>query len=103
MTNVVKKVKLDDVQTHIEESFSFINKHLPAHYVSLVQERMKESNLIVPSAGAIRNVRSRAAFDKKYQNLTIVKFLLEVAASNKSILNKDIEDMRKTLSDADAE
>jgi hypothetical protein len=49
MTNVSKKTKMDDVQSHISESFDFINKYLPDRYVSLVQEKLIAKGAKVPA------------------------------------------------------
>lgn len=79
MTNVDKKYKSEDVQTHIKTSFLFINEHLPRNYTSLVQKKMLELGQKNVTTGAIRNIRSRALTDKAFQNLPVITALLEVA------------------------
>jgi len=81
MTNVDKKTKSDDVQTHIKTSFEYINKHLPNRYVHLVQEKMKTLNFKPVTDGAIRNIRQKAK-ENKNVNVQVITAILAVAKDN---------------------
>jgi hypothetical protein len=78
MSKIIKNNKLDDVHSHNDKAYHFIDENLPTSYVDLVIEKMKPKTLKVPSKSMIRNVRNKTNFRND-----ILLALVEVAKENK--------------------
>lgn len=78
MSKIIKNNKLEDVHSHNEKAYQFIDEYLPTSYVDLVIEKMKSKTTKLPSKSIIRNVKNKTNFRND-----ILLALVEVAKENK--------------------
>lgn len=88
MTKVDKKTKAIDMQTHIRDSFEFINSHLPVTYVDKVMQKLTSvEGAKGITKGVVRNVRTKGVDNFSVKNLHVLTALLEVAKENKKMID----------------
>lgn len=80
MTNILKKNPPKKVQTHIQEAYIFLAKHLPYEYASEVVEILRKKG-VKTSPSVVRNVRTA----KTTSNLAVLNALLLVAKKHKKL------------------
>lgn len=83
MTNIDKNIKPNDMHSHTEAAYKFIDEYLPDQYVALVRSKMKTKTSDPPSSGTIRNVRTKVSVRND-----VLLALVEVAKENKESVEK---------------
>jgi hypothetical protein len=77
MTNILNKMKENDVHTHINKAYALLDEHLPYEYAKEVVTELAKSNVKV-TAGTVRNVKAG-----KTSRLDVLNALLLIAKRNK--------------------
>lgn len=83
MSKISKNKKQNDMQMHIDKAYQIIADHLPAIYVSSVQQKLKKKGITDVSSSMIRNVKNKTNLRHD-----ILLALVEVANENKNTLSK---------------
>ena len=90
MTNVRNNTKPDDVQSHIDKAYEYLDKFLPARYATPVVEILKQKNIDV-TKDIVRNVRTR-----NHTRLDVLEGLVEFAKSQGEQKLDSIKELIKT-------
>lgn len=83
MSKLVKNNKDDEMYSHNEQAYNFIDEHLPYTYVELVIQCLTRKGQKAPTKTLIRNVRNKIIFRND-----ILLALVEVANENKESIEK---------------
>jgi hypothetical protein len=78
MTNISKKNKEENVQTHIEKAYRIIDNYLPVNYVDAVLKKLPKDTDV--SKGIIRNAKKKLS-----KRIDVINALVEVALDNKAL------------------
>jgi hypothetical protein len=83
MSKLIKIIKEDDMQSHYQKAYGFIDEHLPTTYVDLTISCLTKKGCPIPNKTLIRNVRNKSIFRND-----ILLALVEVAVENKKAIEK---------------
>lgn len=83
MSKLVKNNKDDEMYSHHEQAYNFIDEHLPYTYVEPTIQYFSRKGQKAPSKTIIRNVRNKIIFRND-----ILLALVEVAHENKEAVEK---------------
>ena len=83
MPKLIKNNKEEDLHSHNEQAYRFIDEHLPYTYVDLTIECLIKKGNKSPNKALIRNVRNKTIFRND-----ILLALVEVAHENKNSIER---------------
>ncbi|KFF05564.1 hypothetical protein [Flavobacterium reichenbachii] len=83
MSKLIKNNKEEDLYSHNEQAYKFIEEHLPYTYVELAITCLVNKGYKTPSKALIRNVKNKTIFRND-----ILLALVEVADDNKKAIER---------------